>query len=39
MTIEEMHKRGIEEFVEFGSKVLGGFVKKVYKEANVSSFD
>jgi [acyl-carrier-protein] S-malonyltransferase len=38
-TIENMRTNGVEEFVEFGSKVLGGFVKKIYKESNVTSFE
>jgi len=38
-TIESMRNNGITEYVEFGSKVLGGFVKKIYKEAVVSSFE
>ena len=37
--IENMRTNGVEEFVEFGSKVLGGFVKKIYKEAIVTSFE
>lgn len=37
--IENMRTNGIEEFVEFGSKVLGGFVRKIYKEAIVTSFE
>ncbi len=39
MTIENMVDNGVRDFVEFGSKVLGGFVKKIYKEANVTSFE
>ena len=38
-TIESMQNNGITEYVEFGSKVLGGFVKKIYKEAVVTSFE
>lgn len=38
-TIENMRTNGIEEFVEFGSKVLGGFVRKIYKDASVISFE
>ncbi|HUR30711.1 MAG TPA: ACP S-malonyltransferase [Saprospiraceae bacterium] len=38
-TIEAMRNNGIEEYVEFGSKVLGGFVKKIHKEALVTSFE
>lgn len=38
-TIQAMLNNGIEEYVEFGSKVLGGFVKKVHKEALVTSFE
>ncbi len=37
--IENMKMDGIEEFEEFGSKVLGGFVKKIYKEALMTSFE
>ncbi|MEP6647991.1 MAG: ACP S-malonyltransferase, partial [Saprospiraceae bacterium] len=37
--IENMRTNGIEDFVEFGSKVLGGFVRKIYKEASVTSFE
>ncbi len=38
-TIEAMRNNGIVEYVEFGSKVLGGFVKKTHKEAAVTSFE
>ena len=38
-TIETMKENGLQEFVEFGSKVLGGFVKKIYKDAIVTSFE
>ncbi len=38
-TIEHMKAFGIEEYMEFGSKVLGGFVRKIYKEAIVTSFE
>jgi [acyl-carrier-protein] S-malonyltransferase len=38
-TIENMVKGGIEEYVEFGSKVLGGFVRKIHKEAIITSFE
>jgi len=38
-TIERMHQDGIREYVEFGSKVLGGFVKKIHKEAIITSFE
>ena len=38
-TIETMKENGITEYVEFGSKVLGGFVKKIDKEATVTSFE
>jgi [acyl-carrier-protein] S-malonyltransferase len=38
-TIETMKENGISEYVEFGSKVLGGFVKKIDKEADVTSFE
>jgi [acyl-carrier-protein] S-malonyltransferase len=38
-TIETMMQNGITEYMEFGSKVLGGFVKKIYKEAVVTSFE
>lgn len=38
-TIGNMAENGIHEFVEFGSKVLGGFVKKIHKEAIVTSFE
>lgn len=39
LTIETMQEHGITTFTEFGSKVLGGFVKKIYKEAQVASFE
>ncbi len=38
-TIETMKENGITEYVEFGSKVLGGFVKKIDKEATITSFE
>ncbi len=38
-TIETMKENGITEYVEFGSKVLGGFVKKIDKEAIITSFE
>ncbi len=38
-TIKEMVNNGIQEYVEFGSRVLGGFTKKIYKEAYVTSFE
>jgi [acyl-carrier-protein] S-malonyltransferase len=38
-TIETMKEKNIHEYVEFGSKVLGGFVKKIYKEAIMTSFE
>jgi [acyl-carrier-protein] S-malonyltransferase len=38
-TILQMQEDGIAEFAEFGSKVLGGFVKKIYKESQVTSFE
>ena len=38
-TIENMQNNGILEYVEFGSKVLGGFVKKIHKESVVTSFE
>lgn len=38
-TIEMMRNNGVEEYVEFGSKVLSGFVKKIHKEAPVISFE
>lgn len=38
-TIENMKEAGISEYVEFGSKVLGGFVKKIDKEAVITSFE
>lgn len=37
--IVNMKADGMEEFEEFGSKVLGGFVKKIYKEATMTSFE
>lgn len=37
--IETMKEDGITEYQEFGSKVLGGFVKKIDKEAIVTSFE
>ena len=36
---ESMKEDGILEYLEFGSKVLGGFVKKIDKEAIVTSFE
>ncbi len=39
LTIETMNRDGIHDFMEFGSKVLGGFVKKIDKEANLTSFE
>ena len=39
LTIETMMRDGIANYMEFGSKVLGGFVKKIYKEAVVTSFE
>lgn len=38
-TILNMQNNGIGEYVEFGSKVLGGFVKKIHKDAHVISFE
>jgi [acyl-carrier-protein] S-malonyltransferase len=38
-TILQMQEDGITEFAEYGSKVLGGFVKKIYKGAQVTSFE
>jgi len=38
-TIENMKANGITEYMEFGSKVLGGFVRKIHKEAPVTSFE
>lgn len=38
-TIQAMRNNGMDEYVEFGSKVLGGFVKKIHKEAQVTSFE
>jgi [acyl-carrier-protein] S-malonyltransferase len=38
-TIETMKENGVTEYIEFGSKVLGGFVKKIDKEAAVTSFE
>lgn len=38
-TIERMKEDGITEYVEYGSKVLGGFVKKIDKEAIITSFE
>lgn len=37
--IETMKEDGINQYLEFGSKVLGGFVKKIDKEAVVTSFE
>jgi len=37
--ILQMQEDGITEFVEFGSKVLGGFVKKIYRDAVVVSHE
>jgi len=39
LTIETMKENNIQEYVEFGSKVLGGFVKKIHKEAIMTSFE
>jgi [acyl-carrier-protein] S-malonyltransferase len=39
LTIETMKENNIHEFLEFGSKVLGGFVKKIYKESITTSFE
>jgi len=38
-TIENMSKAGVTEYMEFRSKVLGGFVRKIHKEAHVTSFE
>ncbi len=38
-TIEKMRMDGIDEYLEFGSKVLGAFVRKIHKEAIVTSFE
>jgi [acyl-carrier-protein] S-malonyltransferase len=38
-TIETMKENGMDTFLEFGSKVLGGFVKKIHKEATMTSFE
>lgn len=38
-TIEKMKEDGITHYIEFGSKVLSGFVKKIDKEAIVTSFE
>ena len=38
-TIERMKEDGISEYMEFGSKVLGGFVKKIDKDALVTSVE
>lgn len=38
-TIVTMNENGIDAYLEFGSKVLGGFVKKIIKEASVTSFE
>lgn len=38
-TIENMRSEGVSEYVEFGSKVLGGFVRKIHKEAIITSFE
>ena len=38
-TIETMKEDGIVEYAEYGSKVLGGFVKKIDKDAAVTSFE
>ncbi len=38
-TIETMKENGINTYLEFGSKVLGGFVRKIDREANVTSFE
>jgi [acyl-carrier-protein] S-malonyltransferase len=39
LTIENMLENNINEFMEFGSKVLGGFVRKIQKEAIIQSFE
>lgn len=38
-TIENMRKDGISQYVEFGSKVLGGMVKKIDRDAIVNTFE
>jgi [acyl-carrier-protein] S-malonyltransferase len=38
-TIRNMEENGIQEFMEFGSKVLGGFVKKIHQQPVVQSFE
>lgn len=38
-TIETMKENGVNTYFEFGSKVLGGFVRKIDREANVTSFE
>jgi [acyl-carrier-protein] S-malonyltransferase len=38
-TIQNMEMNGITGYMEFGSKVLGGFVRKIHKEAQVESFE
>jgi [acyl-carrier-protein] S-malonyltransferase len=38
-TIETMKENGIDSYLEFGSKVLGGFVRKIDREANMTSFE
>lgn len=38
-TILQMKEDGISEFTEFGSKVLGSFVKKIVQEAQVTSLE
>jgi [acyl-carrier-protein] S-malonyltransferase len=38
-TIETMKSDGIDTYFEFGSKVLGGFVRKIDKEAAMTSYE
>ncbi len=38
-TIENMRDHQITDYSEFGSKVLGGFVRKIYQEAVMTSFE
>lgn len=38
-TIENMKENGIDTYLEFGSKVLSGFVRKIDREATVTTYE
>jgi [acyl-carrier-protein] S-malonyltransferase len=38
-TIETMKENKINTYLEFGSKVLGGFVRKIDRDASITSFE